>query len=147
MRRAGAVLAIVAALAIAACGGSRTSLDGLRAAATRICLQAGAQTDRIPPPRVPADTADFLRLGVAELTPELARLRALRPPAGDAGDYSAALSAFARELGILRTTSAGLDRGDDPVSTIKTLQKRLAPVESDEDAAWRELQVPACLSR
>jgi hypothetical protein len=57
------------------------------------------------------------------------------------------LGAVERELSILRTTSDGLDRGADPVSTIKTLQERLAPVESDEAAASRQLQIPACVSR
>ncbi len=143
----GALAATVTLMTVTACGSSTLSIGGLRADATRICLRAGLQADAIQPPRAPADTAAFLKRGVAVLTPELAALRRLRPASGQAGAYSAMLAAFGRQLSLLRETAGALDRGADPLDAIKTLQERLAPAESDEAAAWRQLQIPACVSR
>jgi hypothetical protein len=142
-----AVLASVAALAIAGCGGSSEPLEKLRAQAGRVCTTALDAGALVTPPRVPSDTSAFLRRGVAVLRPELAGLRRLRAPSEEAGAYSAALASLARELTILTDTAHDLDRGADPMPTIKTLQRRLAPVEADGNAAWRTLGVPGCVNR
>jgi hypothetical protein len=142
-----AVLASVAALAVAGCGGSSESLQKLRAQAGRACITALDAGALGAPPRVPSDTSAFLRRGMAVLRPELAGLRRLRAPSEEAGAYSTALASLARELTILTDTAHDLDRGADPPPTIKTLQRRLAPVEADGNAAWRTLGVPACVNR
>lgn len=141
------VLAGVVALAVAGCGATSPTLLRLRAQATRVCTRALVQGARIAPPPVPGRTAAFLRRGIAALGPELAALRILRPPSNQADAYSAALGALARELAILTSTAHDVDRGADPLTTIKTLQHQLAPVEADNDAAWRTLGVPACVNR
>ena len=96
---------------------------------------------------MPAQTAAFLQRGVAVLGSELAGLRALRVPREQSNTYSVALSSLAREVTILTDTARDLARGADPLTEIKVLQKRLAPVEAAADAAWRTLGVPACVSR
>jgi len=144
---AAGAIALALALAVAGCGGSSASMTGLRAAATRACSHAAYLSARIPPPALPAATTDFLRRGVDVLTPELAALHKLRAPNEAAGEYSHAVGALARERTLLRSAVHELDRGADPLRTIKTLQHRLAPVEADDDAAWRTLGVPACVSR
>ena len=80
------------------------------------------------------------------LRPEVAELRRLQPPSEQAGAYSTALDATAREVNLLVATVHGLDRGADPLSAIKTLQRRLTPVEAHNDAAWQTLGVTACLT-
>jgi hypothetical protein len=110
----------------------------------RICAPASSALVHTRP-AIPADTTSFLRRGIAALAPELAKLRRLRAPSEQAGAYSTALGSIARELTILTDTVHDLDRGADPLPTIKTLQRRLAPVEADADAAWRTLDVPACV--
>jgi hypothetical protein len=142
-----ALLASVATLAVAGCGASSPSIAHLRAQATQVCARALAQDVKIAPPAVPAQTGAFLRRGIAVLRPEIARLRALRAPSKQAGAYSAAVSSLARELTILASTAHDLDRGAGPLTTVKTLQHRLAPVEADNNAAWRTLGVPACVNR
>ncbi|MBV8710649.1 MAG: hypothetical protein JOY56_02665 [Solirubrobacterales bacterium] len=141
------VLAAVAALILAGCGGASESAGRLRAQATRVCALALQEGARIKPPAVPAATPAFLRRGNAVLRSEIAQLRTLRPPSEQAGVYSAAVAALRREAAILGATIRDLDRGADPLPTIKALQHRLAPVETDGDAAWRTLDVPACVSR
>ena len=147
--RATAAIAVALALAVAVagCGGSSESMRKLRAQATRICTGALAQQARIQPPPVPAATTAFLRRGIAALRPELAQLRKLRPPSERARTYAAALGSLARALTILTATVHDLDRGADPLTTIKTLEHRLAPVEANGNAAWRTLDVPACVNR
>jgi hypothetical protein len=141
------LLAGVAALAMTGCGATSPSITRLRAQATRVCKRAEVQSARIAPPPVPARTAPFLRRGIAVLRVELADLHTLRVPRAQAGAYSVAVGALAHELAILTSTAHDLDRGADPLTTIKTLQHRLAPVEADDDAAWRTLGVPACVNR
>jgi hypothetical protein len=146
MRRLGG-LVIVAALVLSACGSSRLSADQLRARATRVCSIAGQRTNRIATPTAPAGGARFLKAGIAVLTPELAQLRALKPPSDLADVYATSISSFSRKLDLLRSAAHQLDSGANPVSAMTALQQRLAPVELAEDGAWRALQVPACLNR
>jgi len=141
------VAASVVMLALAGCGGSSATLARLQAQASRVCTQTLAHTVQIGSPRVPAQTPAFLRRGIAALGPELVDLRMLHAPSEQSGAYAAALQSLSRELTILSGTVRDLDRGADPLSAIKTLQRRLAPVEADDDAAWRTLGVPACVNR
>ena len=141
------LLASVAMLAVAGCGATSPTIGRLRTQADRVCNRALAQDVRIAPPPAPAGTAAFLRRGIAVLRPELTGLHTLRVPRAQAGAYSVALGSLARELAILISTAHDLDRGADPLTTIKTLQHRLAPVEADDDAAWRTLGIPACANR
>jgi hypothetical protein len=142
-----AAAAIALAVAVAGCGSSSPSMSRFNLEATRICRRAVTQSDQIRAPALPSGTAAFLRRGAAVLAPELAELRALRPPANESGSSSAALTAAAHQLSILDGTIHKLNRGADPLSMIKTLQRRLAPAESAESAAWRTLGVPACVIR
>ena len=141
------IVAGFAALALAGCGSASPSAARLQAQTARVCTRASAQGARIAPPRVPAQSAAFLRRGIAVLRGELTDLRALHAPSEQAGAYSAALASLAHELAILAATAHDLDRGADPLTTIKTLQHRLAPIEANDAAAWRTLGVPACVNR
>jgi hypothetical protein len=141
------IVAAAVALALAACGSSSQSIGRLRRQATGICQSALAQSDRIAAPSLASGTASFLRRGTYVLRPELAELRAVRPPSDQAGAYSAALAAESRQLAILDDTIRRLDRGADPLGVIKTLQRRLSPTEVAVDTAWRTLDIPACVSR
>jgi hypothetical protein len=140
-------LAVLSALALAACGASSPSARQLRLAATRACVSAASQAERIATPVAPAGSADFLRRGLAVLTPELARLRRLHAPSDLAATYSSAVRSSAGLRALLGAAVESLDHGADPVSTVQTLQRRLAPLEARGDAAWRALDVPACLNR
>lgn len=141
------VVAGAAALTVSGCGASSETAGPLRVQATQVCTRTVDEAARIKPPVVPAATAPFLRRGIAVLRPEIAQLRTLRPPNEQAGAYSEAVDALGREAAILIATVRNLDKGADPLTAIKTLQHRLAPVEADGDAAWRTLGVPACVSR
>ncbi len=141
------LLAGVATLAMAGCGSASPTDARLRAQATRVCTRANSQNARIAPPPVPARTGAFLRRGIGVLRGELAGLRTLRVPRAQVGAYSVALGSLTHELALLTSTAHDLDRGADPLTTFKTLQHGLAPVEADNDAAWRTLDVPACANR
>lgn len=135
------------AFVLAGCGSSQLSASDLRTEATRVCVTASQATSRIPNPKSPTDANAFLEQGIAVLRPELAGLKALSPPSDLAQVYGISLHAFSRKLGALDATVRGLDSGADPVTAVQSLQKRLTPLESEEDGAWTALQIPACLNR
>jgi hypothetical protein len=137
----------VIAVALAGCGSSSPSLSRLRRQATTVCQRALANSARIKPPVRPSATVPFVRRGASVLSTELSELRMLKAPAESAAFYSSALGAQSRQLTILDDAIRDLDGGADPVTAIKTLQRRLAPTESAEDAAWRTLDIPACAVR
>jgi hypothetical protein len=142
-----AMIAGLAALALGGCASTQSSTSQLRADATRVCTIATAQANRITPPSAPAGGAMFLRRGVRVLTPELAALRSLKVPRAASEAYGSALTAFSQELDGLKAGIRGLDRGADPVAAIKNVQRRLAPLESRQDAAWQALGLPGCMDR
>ncbi|MGI8904203.1 MAG: hypothetical protein ACR2IP_11240 [Solirubrobacteraceae bacterium] len=146
-RKRQAAPALLAALVIGGCGSTSLSTRQFRAGASRACLAAARQAERVPTPGSPAGGAAFLKGGIAALRPELAMLRRLRAPRDLARDYGSALAAISSELDALVATARALDRGDDPVIAIKMLQQRLAPIESAQDGAMRTLEIPACVNR
>lgn len=142
------VAAVVAVLIVSGCGGSgELSERQLRTRATRACSLATRQSDRIATPRTPAGGAAFVSKGIAVLEPEYRQLRALRPPSDLKQVYDISLTAFSHKLESMRSALTHLRHGGDPVILMKTLQQRLAPLDSSEDGAWQALEIPACLTR
>lgn len=145
------IRSLVAALAgmvlVAGCGGGGDlSGDQLRSRATALCSSAGRQTDRIATPSSPAGGEQFLKSGIAVLTPELNALKRLKAPSDLAQVYSTGVGAFTRKLKALTSAVRELDSGASPVTAMTDLQQRLAPIESAEDGAWQALEVPACMN-
>jgi hypothetical protein len=140
-------VAVAVAVLVAGCGSSRLTPTQLRTRATAFCIVAGRQTNRIATPASPAQGADFLRRGIAVLTPELAGLRTLKAPDELAQVYSSSIQAFSQKLDALKAAVHEMDSGANPVTAMTALQQRLSPIESAEDGAWRALEVPACVNR
>jgi hypothetical protein len=146
-RLPGVAVTLTLALGLAACGSSSLSDPQLRTRAGRICNAARAATDRIPTPALPSKGAPFLSRGIAALAPELTSLARLRPGGDAAKIYAGVLADSRQELQALRFTLKGLRAGNDPVVAIKTLQQRLAPLQSRADDAWGSLGIEACRTR
>ncbi len=142
-----AALAAVVAFALAGCGGSHLSTSALRTRAGHVCQLANARAGRIPTPTRPVQATAFLDHGIAVLRPELGALSKLRPGGQAEHVYATALRAFEDELTLVKATAASLRRGGDPVIAVKTLQRRLAPIEAQANAAWDTLEIPACVVR
>ncbi|MGI8864441.1 MAG: hypothetical protein ACR2JH_08605 [Solirubrobacteraceae bacterium] len=139
--------AVVAALILGGCGSSPLSSSDLHDDATRVCRSVSRLANRIPTPTSPAGTEVFLRRGIAALSPELAGLRALHPPSDVADVYTASVKAFEQKLTYLKDALGELRNGEDPVIALKTLQRELTPVETQENGGWQALQIPACVGR
>ncbi|MFZ0091487.1 MAG: hypothetical protein WAL63_18410 [Solirubrobacteraceae bacterium] len=137
-------VAVIVAATLAACGSSTLSARQMRAGADRTCTRAGRRLDQIVTPTAPAQGADFLRRGIATLSPELTTLAALRPGSNSAPTYRRAEAATARELQALESALNQLRAGGDPVEAIRSLQRKLDPLEQRASADWRGLGVPAC---
>ncbi|MBV9047279.1 MAG: hypothetical protein JOY58_03365 [Solirubrobacterales bacterium] len=146
--KAGLLSVALATLAVAGCGGSGPlSATQLRSSATHVCTQANQHSDHIATPASASGGLSFLQSGIAVLRPELGSLRTLKAPTQLSQLYAVSLTTFSRELSDLERTAHGLASGSDPVTAMKTLQARLGPLETREDRAWRQLQIPACLDR
>ncbi len=139
-------LAIALALVLCGCGSTALSGGQLRSRATSLCRQATTQTSRILTPASPAVAGPFFERGVTVLSPELAALRTLKPPSSAAAVYTTALNALAGKLTALREAVRDLAHGEDPVIATKTLEQELAPLESEENDAWRALGIPGCVN-
>ncbi len=147
MRRGtGAAVAFVV-VALAGCGGSgRLSSSDLTNQASQICTLTTRQTNRITTPAAPSGSQTFLRQGITALTPEVAKLRKLRPPEDAEDVYKTAVDSSAKKLDLLRTAARQIAGGADPVSTMQSLGQQLAPVVAQENQAWTSLGIPACVS-
>ena len=139
--------AVVAALILGGCGSSPLSSSDLHNDATQVCRTVSRLANRIATPTSPAGTEAFLRRGIAALTPELAGLSALHPPSDVADVYTASVKAFGQKLTYLKDALRDLQSGEDPVIALKTLQRELTPVETQENGGWQALQIPACAGR
>jgi hypothetical protein len=135
---------LLVATLVAGCGGSSLSNDQLHTEAARICSLTTVRTNRIPTPSSPAASATFLDRGIAALTPELEGLQALHPSGDDADVYKSTVKTFAAKVRALKGAERGIDRGDDPVRTLQELQRKLGPLEAQENGGWDALQLPAC---
>jgi hypothetical protein len=146
-RRRAWLIAAVATVALGGCGEDKLSTRDLRSKATTICNLATSQTNLIAVPGRPAGAAAFVASGAATLRPQLAGLRALQAPGELAQVYRTALDALSRKLEALDVAARDLKAGSDAVITMKTLQSKLGPLESEEDEAWQTLEIPACVNR
>jgi len=138
---------LLAALVLAGCGGSPLSSKQLEAQVTHICTATSLRTSRIASPVSPAASAAFLDRGAIALTPELRALQAIHPPGEVADVYTATVGSLAQKIRELRETAREIARGSDPVKALQRLQRKLGPLESQENDGWQALQLPACLSR
>jgi hypothetical protein len=129
-RRRAWLIAAVATVALGGCGEDKLSTRDLRSKATTICNLATSQTNLIAVPGRPAGAAAFVASGAATLRPQLAGLDAL-----------------SRKLEAHDVAARDLKAGSDAVITMKTLQSKLGPLESEEDEAWQTLEIPACVNR
>ncbi|MEA2159366.1 MAG: hypothetical protein QOD66_1746, partial [Solirubrobacteraceae bacterium] len=59
----------------------------------------------------------------------------------------ASVKAFEQKLTYLKDALRDLKSGEDPVIALKTLQRELTPVETQENGGWQALQIPACVGR
>ena len=140
----GAALLACGALLLAGCGSSTLSSGQLRSRAARICTSAQQRSESIPTPSEPGRASRFLRRGVAALAPQVTALHKLKPPSDLADDYDSAVNASDRELSLMRSSLRALHGGEDPVTAIKALQRRIDPAEEATAGAWHAVGVPAC---
>ena len=142
----GAVVVLLLIVLVArGCGDDALSAGELRSQAGAICARANAITDRVAVPNAPSGGQRFLREGLAELRPAHMRLAALKPPDELRADYERAVALNLQQLALIGRTSRAIAGGADTIDAFAALQRRLAPVLAQENAAWRALDVPACM--
>ncbi|MBB4663178.1 hypothetical protein [Conexibacter arvalis] len=144
----GAVVAlIVLVLLVRGCGDGSLSADELRSQAGEICASANAVTDRVAVPNAPSGGERFLREGLAQLRPASARLAALKAPEQLRDRYERAVALTRQEVRLIDDTTRAIAGGEDVIDAFAALQAQLAPVLNEANAAWRTLEIPACVRR
>jgi hypothetical protein len=141
------VPAVLAALALGACGSDSLTAGELRTQASAICARSAAAAERVALPAGEDGGGRFLRDGLRRLQASLAQLEALKPPSELRDSYEQALHVRRREIALIARGERTIARGEDAVATFRSLQTALAPLESLEGATWRALQVAACAPR
>ena len=142
-RVARAGLGALSVAALAGCGSSSLSAAQMRSRATKICTATARPHGQDLDAHVTRSGAvAFLNRGIAAIGQEVVQLRAMHA----SSTAKTAVDGTAAELAALRFTLKGLQADNDPVVAIKTLQARLTPIERRTDAAWRSLDVPACVT-
>jgi hypothetical protein len=106
-------LVAVAVAALAGCGGGGTlSKADFVSRADAICKRYSARIKAIPQPKSPAGIPRFVERALPLTRKELAELRALRPPAKDAGTVRRILDEFERTIEAGRKLSAAVQKND-----------------------------------
>jgi outer membrane murein-binding lipoprotein Lpp len=139
-----ACAAAITALLAAGCGSSSPSQTQLRTQAATICAHADRVISRIATPAAGAGGEAFLRRGVSALKPELQQLRQLKPPDDAADVWSTATRTVSAQLSAIESTANQIRQGADTTLAYKSLQRTLAPLETQANNAWSALEIPAC---
>ena len=134
---------VIVLLTVAGCGADGLTLAQVRARATLICDTAADRTAHIRLPADPSGGPRFLEQGIAALAPELRALRAL----GDHGNLHTAVAAMTASW----PRCARRGRACGPATTrwwpSRPCSSSCSYSSARANAAWRELKVPACVSR
>ncbi|MBS1869560.1 MAG: hypothetical protein JSS99_07845 [Actinobacteria bacterium] len=147
MRRALPLLALLLAVALAACGDDSLTAAQLHDRASAICARTAAATDRIAVPNEPSQGGRFLNEGVAELRPAVAELHALKAPKVVRERYDRAVQLAGREVALIARHQRAIAAGDDVIDTYRRLDAALEPLLRQENAYWQGLQLDACVRR
>jgi hypothetical protein len=108
------LVASAAVLALAGCGGSSTNANGATFAsqANRICAEVNRKLGSLPAINT---TSDLLETGPKEISvtnSAVAKLRALRPPAGKKATVQQLISGLTQETALIQQVVAAVRAGD-----------------------------------
>ena len=155
MARVGALLGLlVAALALAACGGDdssgssssqRLSHDEYVAAADAICEEAESQIDslgEIPASASASEAAGFLSRATEIQEDQLNQLRALRPPEEDQEAVNQVFDVLTQIVQIARDSRDALENGD--IAQLQELLASVEPLQAESDQIAADLGLQVC---
>jgi hypothetical protein len=146
MRRLTIVPALVAAVAVGACGDDGLSAQDYRAEARQICQQADRATQGIQQPTrtTPEAIADYFRRLLQPTQRATERFEALEPPEDLQDAHEDVLRANREGIEEVRRLIAQLERDEDPRQVLTGAQERIRALTRQADAAASRLGVPEC---
>ena len=142
-----ALVPLLLALPLAACGDDSLTAEQLHAQASAICTRTAAATDRVAVPSTPDQGGRFLAQGLAHLRPAVAQLRELKAPEDVRRRYDRAVELAGQEAALIATHKRAIEQGDDVIDSYRRLDATLEPLVRQENAYWRGLGIPACARR
>jgi len=140
-----AALAVVGVLTVAGAALAATPTQ-YRRQATAICKTTSAKLRMITAPAAPKDFSRFLKQATPVFERQYHSLQKLTPPSVLSFLHRKALTAEQGQLVGIRALIAALDKSSNPRATFNLFDKKLSLLSDAEDAAWKKLHVPACVS-
>ena len=137
--------AAVLALAFAAAAAASTPAQ-YRRQATAICRHTTATLKTVKDPTSPRDISRYLKQALPIFRTQYLALGRLTPPASLRPLVAKALSSERLQLIGIRSLIADLDLSSNPKATFDAYNRKLSPLSDAEDAAWKQLRIPACVS-
>jgi hypothetical protein len=147
VRRLGSLLACAAALALAACGSDDgPSVEAYRGEARAICSEAdrAIQQVRQPTRTTPEAIADYFRRLLAPAERTTRRFEALQPPEELARAHDDVVRANRASVREVRQLIGRLEGDGDPRELLAGVERRIASLTREADAAAERLGVPEC---
>ena len=147
IRRTTTVLALLASLALAACGGDdRLSASEYRAEAKKVCQDADRATARVEEPtRATSDAiVDYFERLLKANEQSTERFTNLEPPEELQDAHDDALKANRDGVREVRRVISELREGGDPRRVLTGAQSRLQKLSGDAADAAQRLGVPEC---
>ena len=140
--------ALVAAAALigSSAAVAATTPTQYRQRATAICKTSSIKLKAIRPPASKAEFGRVLEQALPIFTTQYRALLELSVPPSLRVQHLKALAAEKVQLAGIRAAVEKLNAGADPTATFNAMDKALTPFSNAEDAAWRKLGVPACVS-
>jgi len=139
------VAAVLVAAALSACGGDeggeRLTREELIARADAICAEASAELDALGEPESGPELAGLADEAAAIAESQLERLRDLRPPVEDEGDYAAMLDLTERQIEATRGIAAAAAEGDAEAAQARIAEVQELDGEADDLASAYGFQV------
>jgi hypothetical protein len=136
---------VLVAAALSACGGDeggeRLTREELIARADAICAEASAELDALGEPESGPELAGLADEAAAIAESQLERLRDLRPPVEDEGDYAAMLDLTERQIEATRGIAAAAAEGDAEAAQARIAEVQELDGEADDLASAYGFQV------
>lgn len=141
-----AVLAAVALLGAAGCGGDEQSESGYREEANAICEEAERKLEALPEPATTADLERYLRQAIEISKDSDREFRALEPPAELRAQHRRAIRLSRRGERLIETLLDELAAGEPSLKTLQRMLPELEDIGRESNALARRMKLPDCVT-
>ena len=147
MRRASALFAAAALVAVVGCGDGRLDSGELHDRVKGACDKDQKSLEKIPDPTDDRTTKVFISQAALATTTLYRELAGLKPPKDAQQGYAFAVGLVRQQANLLKDASSKLASGGDEVVVLRNVADQTTQIHSREQTAWEIVGVPSCASR